>query len=40
MPRNSLPKLSSITRGSFEQKRKNPISLRDDEHLDNHFKPY
>ena len=38
MPRNNLPKLSSITDGSFEPKRKNNISLRDDEPLDENLK--
>ena len=39
MPRYSLPKLNSISKGSFEPNRKNPISLRDDENLDDNFKP-
>ena len=39
MPRYNLPRLSSITQGSFEPNRKNPISLRDDEVLDEGFKP-
>ena len=39
MPRYSLPKLNSITQGSFEPNRKNPISLRDDDNLDDNFKP-
>ena len=39
MARARLPQLHSITDGSFEPNRKNPISLRDDEHLDEHFKP-
>ena len=38
MPRYSLPKLTSITQGSFEPNRKNPISLRNDENLDDNLK--
>ena len=34
MPRYSLPKLNSITQGSFEPNRKNPVLLRGDESLD------
>ena len=39
MPRARLPQLTSITEGSFEPNRKNPITLRDDENLDGHLKP-
>ena len=38
MPRSRLPRLASITDGSFEPSRRNPISLRNDEPLDNHLK--
>ena len=38
MPRARLPKLNSITDGSFEPNRKNPILLGDDDVLDNHLK--
>ena len=38
MPRSRLPRLSSIKDGSFEPSRKNPVSLRNDEPLDTHFK--
>ena len=39
MPRARLPQLHSIADGSFEPSRNNPIALRDDEPLDEHFKP-
>ncbi len=39
MPRSKLPKLDSKTFGSFEPRRKNPISLAEDSVLDNHQKP-
>ena len=39
MPRARLPQLQSITDGSFEPARKNPISLGNDSFLDDHQKP-
>jgi|5B_taG_2_1085324.scaffolds.fasta_scaffold01436_4 hypothetical protein len=39
MPRARLPQLQSITDGSFEPARKNPISLAEDSFLDDHQKP-
>ena len=38
MPRSRLPRLTSITDGSFEPSKRNPISLRNDEPLDSHLK--
>tara|TARA_R100000808_G_C2127057_1_gene137098 strand:- start:233 stop:1387 length:1155 start_codon:yes stop_codon:yes gene_type:complete len=38
MPRSRLPRLASITDGSFEPSRRNPISLRNDEPLDSNLK--
>ena len=38
MPRARLPQLHSITDGSFEPNRKNPILLGDDDVLDTHHK--
>ena len=38
MPRARLPQLQSITEGSFEPNRKNPILLGDDDSLDTHQK--
>ena len=38
MPRARLPQLHSITDGSFEPVKKNPITLRDDEPLDENLK--
>ena len=38
MPRARLPQLHSITEGSFEPNRKNPILLGDDDVLDVHQK--
>ena len=38
MPRSKLPRLSSINEGSFEPKKNNPISLRNDENLDSDLK--
>ena len=38
MPRSRLPRLASITDGSFEPSRRNPISLRNDEPLDSSLK--
>jgi len=38
MPRARLPQLHSVTDGSFEPNRKNPITLRDDEPLDENLK--
>jgi len=39
MPRARLPQLHSIADGSFEPKRKNAITLREDENLEDSFKP-
>lgn len=39
MPRARLPQLQSITDGSFEPNRKNPILLGEDSFLDGHQKP-
>ena len=39
MPRSKLPSLSSITDGSFEPNRKNPIMLGDDSQLGSELKP-
>ena len=39
MPRARLPQLHSITDGSFEPSRKNPIMLGDDSQLDSELKP-
>ena len=39
MPRSKLPSLSSITDGSFEPSRKNPIMLGDDSQLGSELKP-
>ena len=39
MPRSKLLSLSSITDGSFEPSRKNPIMLGDDSQLDSELKP-
>lgn len=39
MPRARLPQLHSITDGSFEPNRKNPILLGEDSFLDDHQKP-
>jgi len=39
MPRARLPQLQSITEGSFEPNRKNPILLGEDSFLDGHQKP-
>tara|TARA_R100000808_G_scaffold8476_1_gene24002 strand:+ start:682 stop:1809 length:1128 start_codon:yes stop_codon:yes gene_type:complete len=38
MPRSRLPRLASITDGSFEPSKRNPVSLRNDEPLDSHLK--
>jgi len=39
MPRARLPQLQSITEGSFEPNRKNPILLGEDSFLDKHQRP-
>ena len=39
MPRARLPQLQSITEGSFEPNRKNPILLGEDSFLDRHQRP-
>ena len=39
MPRARLPQIQSIDAGSFEPSRKNPITLRKDEGLEDFFKP-
>ena len=39
MPRARLPQLQSITDGSFEPNRRNPILLGEDSFLDDHQKP-
>ena len=39
MPRARLPQLQSITDGSFEPAKRNPISLAEDSFLDDHQKP-
>ena len=39
MPRARLPQLQSITEGSFEPNRRNPVLLGEDSFLDDHQKP-
>ena len=39
MDRARLPQIRNFTEKSFESAKKNPISLRDDENLDENFKP-